>query len=88
MVQVSIITPVYNASRFLMETANTVLEQTLEDWEWILVDDRSKDNSREIMMELAKKDNRIKTFFFDANKGQDQLVIKLYLKLKGSMSLF
>ncbi len=60
---VSIITPVYNASRFLEETAGCVLAQTLQDWEWILVDDKSEDNSREIMERLAKKDNRIKIFF-------------------------
>lgn len=69
MTKVSIITPVYNASRFLMETADCVIAQTLPDWEWILVDDCSSDSSQEIMRALAQKDARIKVFFLDTNQG-------------------
>lgn len=60
--KVSIITPVYNASRFLEETAKSVINQTYQDWEWLLVNDCSTDNSWEIMQDLAVQDNRIKIF--------------------------
>lgn len=59
---VSIITPVYNAARFLEKTANSVFNQTYTNWEWILVDDCSSDNSWEIMTELQNKDERIRIF--------------------------
>ncbi len=43
---VSIITPVYNAARWLPETFATVRAQTLTDWEQILIEDGSTDSSR------------------------------------------
>jgi len=60
--KVSVITPVYNAERFLNETADSVLAQSYTDWEWILVNDCSSDKSWELMQELADKDSRIKIF--------------------------
>jgi len=59
---VSIITPVYNASRFIKDTAKSVFNQSYSNWEWILVDDCSKDNSWLILSELAKNDNRVKIY--------------------------
>ena len=55
---VSIIIPVYNAERFLDETINTVLSQTYTDWELILVNDCSEDNSEKIYSKY-KGDKRI-----------------------------
>ena len=57
---VSIIVPVYNASKFLDDTVNSVLNQTYTNWELILVNDCSTDNSVEIIKKYAKKDKRIK----------------------------
>ena len=57
MPEVSIITPVYNSSRFLKETIDSVLSQTFSDWEWILTDDRSTDSSLEILKSV--NDSRI-----------------------------
>lgn len=65
---VSIIVPVYNASKFLNDTINTVLNQTYENWELIFVDDCSKDNSKEIYMKY-KNDERIKWFDQEKNGG-------------------
>lgn len=59
---VSIITPVYNASRFIRFTADSVFAQDYKDWEWILVDDRSEDDSWEILKDLAASDSRVKIF--------------------------
>ena len=49
MPQVSIITPCYNASLYLKETIESVLSQTLVDWEWIITDDQSTDESLKIL---------------------------------------
>lgn len=57
--KVSIITPVYNGAKFLRETAESVFSQTYENWEWILIDDFSTDDSWEIMQKLASEDRRI-----------------------------
>lgn len=51
---VSIITPVYNASSFIKETIQSVQAQTYENWEMILVDDCSKDNSCEIISKFVE----------------------------------
>jgi glycosyltransferase involved in cell wall biosynthesis len=57
---VSIITPVRNAASWLPECIRSVVEQNLTDWEWILVDDHSKDNSLDIIQRAADGDDRIK----------------------------
>ncbi len=50
---ISIITPVYNGSKYLGEAARCVLGQTLADWEWLLVDDASTDGSDALAKEIA-----------------------------------
>lgn len=57
---VSIIMPIFNASRFLNEAIESVLNQTFQNYELILIDDGSTDNSYQICDIFAKKDNRIK----------------------------
>lgn len=57
---VSVIMPVYNAEKTLAESAGSVLRQTYEHLELILVDDGSKDNSQEICRRLARQDARVK----------------------------
>lgn len=57
---VSIITPVYNAEKFIAETIESVLKQTYSNWELILVNDCSKDNSEKIIKKYCKSDERIK----------------------------
>lgn len=56
---ISIITPVYNVEKHLANCIKSILEQTYTDFELILVDDGSPDNSGNICDEYAKKDNRI-----------------------------
>lgn len=56
---VSIIVPVYNAERFIDETISTVLDQTYENWELLLVNDCSTDNSEKLIQKYLK-DSRIK----------------------------
>lgn len=57
MPEVSIITPCYNSAKFLKETIQSVQNQTFKDWEWIITDDKSSDNSVDILK--AIDDSRI-----------------------------
>ena len=66
---VSIITPVYNASKFIEETIKSVQLQTYKEWELILVDDCSTDNSGEIIKNIAITDFRIKYIKLKENSG-------------------
>ena len=66
---VSIITPVYNAERFLSDTIKSVQNQTYKNWEILLIDDCSKDNSAQIIKEFQKYDNRIKYIKLKKNSG-------------------
>lgn len=66
---VSIVVPVYNAEHFIQETIQYVSAQTYENWELILVDDFSEDNSCDVIENIMKTDNRIRLLRQDANSG-------------------
>ena len=66
---VSIITPSYNSSKFIEECVNSVISQTYLEWEMIIVDDCSTDNSRNLITKFAKEDDRIKPIFLEENVG-------------------
>ena len=58
MPNISIIVPVYNAVKYLHRCVNSILNQTFIDWECILIDDGSTDDSGKICDEYANKDSR------------------------------
>lgn len=60
MTKVSIITPAYNSSNFIKKTIETVINQTYKDWEYIIIDDCSTDNTSNIVNDFVKLDSRIK----------------------------
>ena len=66
---VSIITPSYKSEKFIFKTIDSVLSQTYKNWEMIIVDDVSPDNSNEIIEEYCKKDERIKLIKLEKNSG-------------------
>jgi teichuronic acid biosynthesis glycosyltransferase TuaG len=66
---VSIVTPVYNIGNFLKETVDSVLTQSYKNWELLLIDDNSSDDSADIIRMYEKKDSRIKGFYLPENKG-------------------
>ncbi|MGL4308732.1 MAG: glycosyltransferase family 2 protein [Cetobacterium sp.] len=57
---ISIITPMYNSEKYILETYLSIKNQTYNNWEWIVINDCSKDNSYKIVKELEMHDNRIK----------------------------
>lgn len=60
MSKISVIVPVYNVKRYLERCVNSILRQTMQDIEILLIDDGSSDGSGELCDRLAKEDNRIK----------------------------
>ena len=60
--KISVIVPVYNVEQFLPRCINSILAQTFTDFEVLLINDGSADNSGRICDEYAKKDNRIRLF--------------------------
>lgn len=67
--KVQIVVPVYNAAKYLRECLDSIKEQTYTNWEAILVDDASKDNSSEIIKEYTEKDSRFIYVPLEKNGG-------------------
>lgn len=59
MPKVSIVVPVYNAEKYIKTTVDSILSQTFLDWELLLIDDCSKDNTPIVCKELTQRDSRI-----------------------------
>jgi len=66
---VSIVTPVYNAQATLQTTIDSVLAQTYPNWELILVNDASSDQSAQLLTQAASKDKRIRVITLKENLG-------------------
>ena len=65
---ISIIIPTYNRANFIGETLDSVLAQTYTNWECIVVDDGSTDNSLNIIQQYCDKDNRFEVFYRSNNR--------------------
>jgi len=66
---VSVITSSYNCADFIGETIESILRQTYQNWELLITDDCSDDNSCQIINDYAKKDSRIRLLHLDKNSG-------------------
>ena len=67
--KVSIITPTYNCGEFIAETIESVLRQSFEKWEMIIVDDCSTDNTKNVVKRYSEIDERIKYYKLEKNVG-------------------
>lgn len=65
--KVSVLTTVYNGEKYIKKTIESVLNQTLENFEYIIIDDGSTDKTLEVIKEF--KDERIRYFYYGENKG-------------------
>ena len=65
---VSVIIPCYNQGKFLKETVDSVISQSFADWECIIIDDGSADNTASVAKELSNKDPRIR-YIYQENQG-------------------
>ncbi|CAM4434206.1 glycosyltransferase family 2 protein [Flavobacterium terrigena] len=66
---VSIITPCFNSEKYLSKAVQSVISQTHQNWELLLVDDCSSDATFAIISNFASQDSRIKAFKLDKNSG-------------------
>ena len=66
---VSVIMPIYNAEKYLADTLNSIFSQDYKDIEIVLVDDCSKDNSANIIMEYQKEHPQIVYYLQEKNMG-------------------
>lgn len=66
---VSIITPCYNSAAYIGQMIESIQAQTYNNWELLITDDCSTDNSKEVVMSYADKDSRIKYFELKQNSG-------------------
>ena len=66
---VSIITPSYNSAKFIAETIQSVQNQTYTNWEMIIVDDGSSDETESVVLSIIENDNRIQFHKLSQNSG-------------------
>lgn len=69
MANISIIMPTYNSEKYIKASIRSVQLQTYTDWELLIVDDVSTDNTVKSARQFAEADNRIKVFELDVNGG-------------------
>ena len=79
---ISVLLSVYNGDRWLAECIESILNQSFKDFEFLIIDDGSKDKSLSIIKKFAKKDPRI-IYFSHANIGLTASLNKGLLVAKG-----
>ena len=65
----TVIMPSYNAERFIAESIDSVVGQTLADWELIVIDDASTDGTRRVVADYQRRDRRIRLISLETNRG-------------------
>ena len=85
---VSVIMPTYNCGKFIKETIKSVANQTYKNWELIIVDDCSKDNTEEIVNRYVERDSRIKYHRLETNQGAAVARTKAMKMARGSYMAF
>ena len=81
----TVLMPVYNADKFLAESINSILSQTYSDFEMLILDDASTDNSLKIIKAYAKEDKRIKILVNKNNQQQAKCRNRLLKKAKQNL---
>ena len=66
---ISIITATFNSSRYIRDVYDSLINQTIQNWEWIITDDNSTDNTLSIINEICHNDSRVKTYQNTKNFG-------------------
>lgn len=67
--RMTVVMPAYNAAPFIDEAISSVIAQTVTDWELIVIDDCSADQTREIVTKISQQDPRVRLVVNDANMG-------------------
>ena len=66
---ISIVMPNYNKEEFIAESVNSIFRQTNPNWELIIVDDCSTDNSIKIVSSLSSTNDKVKLIINSENRG-------------------
>lgn len=69
MPKITVLMSVYNDEKYLQESIDSILNQTFKEFEFLIINDGSTDNSLSILKENAKKDPRIKLIINEQNIG-------------------
>ena len=67
--KVTVVTPTWNSAKYIRETIASVQAQTYQNWEMIIVDDCSTDNTVELVKDIVKRDSRIRLIEQNENQG-------------------
>lgn len=70
---VSIVMPAYNNEKYLPYAIESVINQTYSNWELLIIDDCSTDETKEIIKTYSSKDNRVKPIFRETNSGKPSI---------------
>ena len=73
--KLSIIVPIYKVERYLSDCIESILQQSFRDFELILVNDASKDNSLAVLKRLSQMDQRVRFIHLAKNHGQQKAVL-------------
>lgn len=85
---VSIVMPAYNCRKYISEAIQSVVNQTYENWELIIVDDHSTDGTDEIVKRFKKQDTRIQYYQSESNEGPAASRNKAITMAKGEFIAF
>lgn len=88
--KISVVTASYNYEEYIKKTIQSVLDQTYQDWELIIIDDGSKDNSLSVINSYCEKDKRIKLYTHEnnINKGLKETIQLGISKAQGEWIVF
>ncbi len=67
--KISIILPVYNGEKYIAKSIRSIISQSFQDWELLVIDDGSIDSTENIVLNFCNKDSRVKYFKNDKNLG-------------------
>lgn len=75
--KVSVVMSAFNAEKYIHESIESILNQSFSDFEFLIFDDGSDDNTPKIIREYEKKDSRVKGFFREKNIGHEGMIANL-----------
>lgn len=85
---VSIIMPAYNCGKYISEAIQSVIKQTYDNWELIIINDCSTDDTQNIIKDFQNRDNRIRAYKNDKNSGVSETRNKGISEAKGEWVAF
>jgi glycosyltransferase involved in cell wall biosynthesis len=80
-VKISVMIPVFNGEKYIAKTIDSILKQSLKDFEIVCVNDSSTDNCSEILQKYAALDNRVRVFNTEFNHGISSKVLNLAIPI-------